>query len=200
MVQSYLDDDVLGGEAKDVFADFGKLITSCGRIGLEFSIAKCELAVLGGSASDRQGVQKLFLNAFPELTIPARKDFTYLGSPLTDEAIGPALERSIASASFMMKRLKILPAHQAFHLLRVCMGPTKILHLLRSGRAYKNLGRLQEFDVAVRDCLTEITNNNIEKTAWIQATLPISMGGIGIRRACELALPPFWHPLTRVKT
>src|ERR1700678_2663233 len=43
----------------------------------------------------------------------------------------------------------------------------------------------------IRDCLSVITNCNMTDTTWMQATLPVGKGGLGIRRTEELALSAF---------
>jgi hypothetical protein len=44
---------------------------------------------------------------------------------------------------------------------------------------------------ANRNTLQSITNVDLYDSAWNQATLPISFGGLGVRRASDLALPAF---------
>ena len=40
-------------------------------------------------------------------------------------------------------------------------------------------------------CDTDIRNASFDDIGWIQATLPIRLGGIGLRRASDLALPAY---------
>ncbi|CAM1312028.1 Uncharacterised protein r2_g2239 [Pycnogonum litorale] len=48
---------------------------------------------------------------------------------------------------------------------------------------------LELFDEILRRTLCEVLNTNISNDQWTQAVLPVAKGGIGIRRACDLALP-----------
>jgi type IV pilus biogenesis protein CpaD/CtpE len=43
----------------------------------------------------------------------------------------------------------------------------------------------------LRECLANITNTEMTEKVWQQATLPVSKGGLGIRRTEELALSAF---------
>lgn len=200
MVQSYyLDDEILGGEPDDVLADSACLTEHSKTIGLElFNQSMCEVVVTGGSAASREHVKRLFLSTYPQLQFPQTKDLVYLGGPLLSDSVLSTMEKAKSTAQVLMDRLKILPAHHAYHLLRIFIGSTKLLHVLRCSRAYDCISSLQEFDESVKHCFAAISNNDLTEPVWNQAVLPISMGGIGLRRATELALSAFLVRFTRV--
>ena len=50
---------------------------------------------------------------------------------------------------------------------------------------------LDSFDDIVRLSLQSITNVKMEGAVWQQATLPSSMGGLGVRKSVDVALPAF---------
>ena len=50
---------------------------------------------------------------------------------------------------------------------------------------------LNTFDETVRQALQSVCNINMDNSTWTQATLPTSKGGLGVRRASDLALPAF---------
>ena len=50
---------------------------------------------------------------------------------------------------------------------------------------------LNTFDETVRPALQSVCNINMDNSTWTQATLPTSKGGLGVRRALDLALPAF---------
>jgi len=50
---------------------------------------------------------------------------------------------------------------------------------------------LDLFDGHLRSALRCITNTSLSDTQWLQASLPITHGGLGIRQVCSLALPTF---------
>ena len=50
---------------------------------------------------------------------------------------------------------------------------------------------LDLFDGHLRSALSPITNTSLSDTQWLQASLPIKHGGLGIRQVRSLALPAF---------
>jgi len=50
---------------------------------------------------------------------------------------------------------------------------------------------LDLFDGHLRSALRCITNTSLSDTQWLQASLPITHGGLGICQVCSLALPTF---------
>ena len=83
-------------------------------------------------------------------------------------------------------RLLLLSAHDALVLLRACSSAPKSLHILRwSPRAGNE--RLVQFDKPLRKGLCLINNSDLSVIQWIQASLPVSAGGLGIRRFSSLA-------------
>ena len=50
---------------------------------------------------------------------------------------------------------------------------------------------LEQFDSLLRSGLCTITNLAVSDPQWIQASLPVCAGGLGIRRVVSLALPAF---------
>ncbi|XP_055349847.1 uncharacterized protein LOC129596553 [Paramacrobiotus metropolitanus] len=65
------------------------------------------------------------------------------------------------------------------------------MHTLRSSQCYEHPEALREFDNLMRSAVTTIVNAHIDDKSWIQMTLPVGRGGLGIRRAEELALSAF---------
>jgi len=191
MAVCYLDDDVLGGDVDAVLADLLVIKRGAQDHGLELNIQKCELAIFGGSESDKETSRRRFLDAFPDLSLPDPKALVYLGSPLTNEATPVAMDAIKAKVNRLSQRLEILPKHQALFLLKNCLGPVKLLYSMRTSRAYRFVASLQDFDEVTRDSLTTICNVDVSGPTWSQASLPVQQGGLGIRRAEDLALPAF---------
>ncbi|GAU96872.1 hypothetical protein RvY_08246 [Ramazzottius varieornatus] len=54
-------------------------------------------------------------------------------------------------------------------------------------------------DEVVRSSLSEITNTGMSSGPWRQATMPVGLGGLGIRRTEEVALPAFLASLHSVQ-
>ena len=51
---------------------------------------------------------------------------------------------------------------------------------------------LEVFDSTLR-----VRNVDLNDDQWLQASLPVEEGGLGIRSAQMLALPTFWHQMHR---
>ena len=93
-------------------------------------------------------------------------------------------------------RLSLLSARDVMLLLRVFFRAPRVRHLLRCSPSVDNpaLGALDLFDGHLRLLLSRITNTSLSDTQWLQASLPMKHGGLGIRQVCSLALPAFLAP------
>ena len=65
------------------------------------------------------------------------------------------------------------------------------MYLLRSSPTFQHPDLLADFDDCLKSCATDICNASFDDIGWIQATLPIKLGGIGLHRASDLALPAY---------
>jgi len=66
----------------------------------------------------------------------------------------------------------------------------KVLHLLRCSPSVDH-SSLQAFDSMLRAAIQRITNSDLSDSQWLQASLPVKDGGLGVRRVTSLALPAF---------
>lgn len=187
----YLDDATVGGSVKDVEADL-RLVMDRGReIGLELNLAKCEAFVYGGDEKSRLTAIARMSNVAPTIGLPTRASLRLLGSPLLPEGVANALEEKTETLRLLTSRLAELHAHQALYLLKNCLSAPKVMYILRSSPAWSRTDKLRELDDLIRRSLASITNTDVTDTAWRQATLPVSRGGLGIRRTEEISLPAF---------
>ena len=83
--------------------------------------------------------------------------------------------------------LKLLSVHDAL-LLRHSFALPKLLYCLRTAPCLLS-SCVQEYDEVLKSIVSEITNVHFgdRSASWIQATLPVKLGGLGIRRAEEIA-------------
>ena len=65
------------------------------------------------------------------------------------------------------------------------------MYLIRTAPVYRNTVWCEEFDETIRKCLQEILNVDMEGSIWAQSSLPVHLGGLGIRRVSEVALPAY---------
>jgi len=148
--------------------------------------------------------------SFPKTCIG---DVTLLGAPLFP---GPSLDRAWSHRCAELARascsLSQTGAQEALIFLRGSFSAPKVLHLLRCSPSVSH-SALPEFDKLLRQgtcndiiemvvsycsswCSftdTRITNSSLTDTQWLQASLPIKDGGLGVRRVSSLALPAFWR-------
>ena len=90
----------------------------------------------------------------------------------------------------MSGRLKELHAHDALFLLKHCLSIPRLTYFLRCSPCYKN-GILDRYDELIKETLKAILNVKLEEEAWIQSTLPVASGGLGIRKAKDIAPSAF---------
>ena len=110
---------------------------------------------------------------------------TLLGAPILQrQALDEALQIKVDELQKAFNRLKLLRAHDALVLLK------KLLYFLRTSNCY-NHPLLPQFDTNLKSGLATILNVDFDETQWIQATLPVNDGGLGIRCANTLATSAF---------
>ena len=90
----------------------------------------------------------------------------------------------------MTEKLSLLDQHPAYILLKTCFPLSKPKYLLRNS-PFQHPDLLADFDDCLKSCATDICNASLDDIGWIQATLPIILGCIGLHRASDLALPAY---------
>jgi len=83
-----------------------------------------------------------------------------------------------------------MPSHEALFLLKSSFGIPRLQFLLRTAPCALS-PEVFKFDESVRGLLSSILNLKLVNSAWVQASLPVRWGGIGIRRAEILAPSAF---------
>ena len=125
---------------------------------------------------------------FPRLTVD---ESCLLRAPLTR---GPAMDRILSERCTELERivgrLNLKSAQDALLILRAAYGSPKILNVLRSAPCVDHPA-LTRFDTLLRDAISSITNCALDEVAWVQASLPIRVGGLGIRSVVMLASSAF---------
>jgi len=119
-------------------------------------------------------------------------DATLLGAPLFH---GPVPDQAWADRcddlAIAIKRLSQLGSHDALLLLRSSFSTPKVLHLLRCSPSVAH-SSLARFDSLLTSAIQGITNSDLSGIQWLQASLPVKDGGLGVRRVSSLALPAFF--------
>ncbi|XP_055341049.1 uncharacterized protein LOC129590060 [Paramacrobiotus metropolitanus] len=187
----FLDDGALGGTVEEVADDLTAIIAASSAAGLQLNPAKCEMLLIGGSAAEREVAKNRLHSIAPGAIVLQPETVTFLGAPLTNEAMKHSLQQKTASLKIFTERLKLLNAHHGFYLLRNCLSIPKLMYTLRCSPCWKAPELLDDFDRHVKDALEEITNTKLDGLVYTQAMLPVAKGGLGVRRAKALAPSAF---------
>ena len=87
-------------------------------------------------------------------------------------------------------RLGAIAAHDALVLLKASFSAPKLMHTMRASPCSGH-ATLDKFDGLLRECVCTITNTDLTDAQWIQASLPVRNGGLGVRRVSSLAPSAF---------
>ena len=203
----FMDDVTLGGDIACVANDVELMSAQGIMVGLELNHAKCELVhsslkvdeMLNSSHSNSYAIvhqcsdlsvgEDFKIWQFP-LTVP--EEACLLGAPIL---MGPAMDKILAKRCTelerVLSRLELLAAQDALLILRTAFGSPKMLNVLRSSPCAEH-DTLNKFDSLLRSGISSITNCVLNDTAWMQASLPIKDGGLGIRSVVMLAPSAFF--------
>ncbi|KAG7295586.1 hypothetical protein JYU34_021841 [Plutella xylostella] len=190
----YLDDGTLGGDASTVLQDLNSIIQNFSTIGLELNFGKCELH-LNESLSDTEKYD--IINKFnvlaPNIKIVKRDGLRLLGAPILDESIPGYVQDQINKFEDSYTRMCDINPHMAMHIMKYCLFVPKLTYeyVLRCSNLWKFPLYLSHIDEVIKCSITEILNCRMDDRGWTQATLPVRYGGIGIRKASDVALPAF---------
>ena len=117
-----------------------------------------------------------------------------LGSPIlgSEEFTEAYVLNKVDKVLAMQDHLDDLEDPQVeLHLLRSCLGLSKVMFLLRTLPPGSAPEAFKRFDAGLRRSLERITNSSLDDPAWQQASLPINMDGLGLREASAAVLPAF---------
>jgi len=107
---------------------------------------------------------------------------------------GPAkdatLTQKIDQLKKALERLSLIHSHDALVLLKNSLSMPKLLYLLRTADCFDN-PLLTTFDNSLRSGLSSILNVDLSDIQWLQASLPVRHGGLGIRSTQMLASSAF---------
>ena len=182
----YLDDGTLGGSAESVLHDLQLVEREAAELGLQLNCSKSELICCDSSSRDA------ILSEAPGLLITSCDQAMLLGSPLGGlEGIGYAIKQKADKLELMGERLGVMQSQDALLLLRHSFAIPKMLYVLRTAPCFLS-SELEMFDNMLRNIFSSIVNVSMaSEPAWLQASLPVRAGGVGIRRTVQLAPSAF---------
>jgi hypothetical protein len=187
----YLDDGTVADEPDRVVQSLN-LIRDRGReIGLHLNEDKCEVGVLGVHGSAATEAAEAILAVAPTIKVFGSRDAVLLGAPISDEAISGVLDIKTAALGTFARRLKCLSAHSAFFLLRASISIPRLIYFLRCAPTWRQWDSLKEYDAVLKTTLESILNCELSPEAWLQSSLLVQEGGLGVRHAVDMAVPCF---------
>ena len=186
----YLDDGTLAGSPESVRSDFDAIITHQASLGLEVNLRKCEFSVLGSDPEQNEALRNSFSAQYEGAKFVPPKELSLLGTPLFQEALDSEVRSRLTTFQSTCRRLESLEHHDALFLLKNVFYIPKLLYLLRTAPCFSS-PTLKEFDHTMKACLEGITNCHLDDQAFRQASLPVKLGGLGIRSAEDLSLPAY---------
>ena len=180
----YLDDGSFVGP-RTAISDLLTQISKNGpKFGLHLNMKKCEVFWPSGDQ---------FFSEFPEEVCRVRDEqggVELLGSPVwgTSDFIKSFVATQVGRILELQSCLGDLEDPQVeLHLLRSCLSTGKIRHLLRTVPPGSADEHFRHFDEGLRSTLSQILRCTISDLAWLQATLPFRLGGLGLRESLRTA-------------
>ena len=185
----YLDDATIAGDLRSVCDDIKRCSFMLADISLFLNPSKSELVNLG--LDETVFIREtLCINSILEnVSFDKKEDVILLGSPVTSTAIRPQFQHKLSILKAMTEELSFLDRHPAFLLLKNCFSMPKLMYLLRGSPTFQHPDLLADFDDCLKSCASDICNVSFDDIGWIQATITIRLGSIGLHRASDLALP-----------
>ena len=176
----YLDDGVLVGSEDDLIRSWDLLCQLGPDRGLHVRVDKREL--WSTVDLDRLDI-RIKRNNFSGLEV--------LGAALgTPEFVCMKLNERIGKIGVLFEKLEYLDDPQcALGILRHCIGSPKMVYSLRCQTPEVRspvIKSLKKFDTQQRGKLEKILGTVLPEESWAQATLPITLSGLGVRQCQDL--------------
>jgi hypothetical protein len=175
----YLDDGIIIGDCAAVTSAFHQLQTDLERQGLCINPAKCELwgpgAAYCTSLADVRLVPWDPKNGITVLGVP-------INFPGSSTQTSAAWDRATGSLQATLDKVTgLADAQTAHHLLRKCLDACKVNHLLRASDTYACEAQLHACDGAITGAFEDLVAHGLTVNQKAQASLPLSVGGCGVR-------------------
>ena len=168
----YLDDGTLCGSVRDLRAALSII-----EAGLSLNRSKSLLHVPADAS-----LTSNCLHAAIPVTCGG---FDLLGSPVGSSAhcLLSVLRRIEKLQEVLAKLGDLQDSQMETSLLRSCLSLPKVAYALRTCPPGYIRQALMAFDDTMRESLADLAGGPLPDWAWLKASLPVSLGGLGIRRA-----------------
>ena len=175
-----MDDGTFIGTRSSIASLLESLQSTGPKYGLYLNLNKCEVF---GPSGDQN---------FPEISSQVQRVMQVeggadlLGSPIygSEQYYDAVFQKHIKTVTKAQNHLIDIDNSQIeFHLLCSCLSLPKINHLLRTVPPGKATQKRYLFDQCLRHSLEILSRSSLSDEAWCQASLPITLGGLGLREA-----------------
>ena len=156
--------------------------------------------MVGGTEEQQAAIGEQFEACAPGIKIVPHYEATLLGSPLSREGIPKAIKEKSAALERLRMNLRHIGKHSSLFLLKNCFMLPKLLYCLRTVPTWECIEELKTFDKTQKLILEDTLNIALDDESWTQATLPVRDGGLGIRKAEDLAIPAYCSSLHASKS
>lgn len=89
------------------------------------------------------------------------------------------------------QNLQQLLAHVALTLLRGCLSVPKLTYIMRTSPTWLFPNEISQLDDDLKVILQTVLNVHLNESQWLQASLPVRHGGLGIRRMQDTNVSAF---------
>ncbi|XP_047996387.1 uncharacterized protein LOC125234221 [Leguminivora glycinivorella] len=184
----YLDDGVIGGSPEVVIENLKTLLPALKTIGLEINSTKCELFACGNVTPETLTNLETVL---PGLRQIDKSSFQLLGAPIFSEGVSSVLQSKRQALAGVREHLNHLSRHVSLILLRNCFSVPRTTYTLRTSPTWLYIQDLQHYDDTLKLILESVLNVSLSGDQWLQASLPVRYGGLGVRRVQDIGLVAF---------
>ena len=114
---------------------------------------------------------------------------TLLGAPIGDEDyVEQVLRKRLQGVQSVLSKLHTIEdPHIEYTLLRSCFSFPKFAFALRTVDNTSHEEILEDFDQTVKQSVEDVLGTPLPPVQWDQASLPLSLGGLGLKRATKHA-------------
>jgi hypothetical protein len=182
----YIDDGNFEDRIQSLATYISILEVECAKVGLSLCRRKCEVLCHPEDA-------EACAAAFPDdMQINNIDSLNTMGAPCGSEEKAEAWATKVIDRASRKSRCIAALAdedpHAAYMLLRYCGGTPLVVFLCR---AMGYTPALAQYDECIGKCLEHIMSTAIDNDLMARLRLPMSLGGLGIRFASDIATPAF---------
>ena len=120
-------------------------------------------------------------------TAPGEPDW----APIGHSAIISCLGDKIEALRILGSRLPLLDSHHAFYILKHSFAILRLTYSLWTAPCFDHPKLLEDYDSVLRSVLKDVYNVHIDEFVWVQACLPVRVGGLGLNSTMQLAPSAF---------